>query len=254
MEYTVRRLAQMSGVSARTLRYYDQIGLLTPARESTNGYRIYGKAQVERLQQILFSRELDLPLGEIGRILDAPDYRPEDALESHLSLLIQEKDRLEHLIGNLTSTIGALKGETVMSDCERFDGFRQKLLDDNESAYGAEIRRKYGDKAINASYARIRGMSEETWRHACALREEYESLLKEAYERGDPTAETAWRACDLHRQWLCLFWKEGSYSKAAHRGMGELYVADPRFTAYYDRISPGCAAFFGEALQSYCAE
>jgi DNA-binding transcriptional MerR regulator len=252
MEYTVHQLATLSGVTTRTLRYYDQIGLLTPVRTASNGYRIYGQAQVDRLQQILFYRELDVSLEEIGRLLDAPDYQPETALQSHLLSLLQRKEQLERLIVNVKKTIGTLKGETTMNDNEKFEGFRQKLLDDNESAYGAEIRQKYGDEAVNSSYAKVKGMTEEQWRSACVLREEYEQLLKEAFAQGDPAGEAAQKACDLHRQWLCLFWKEGMYSKEAHRGMGEMYVEDPRFSAYYERIAPGCAVFFRDALRVYC--
>lgn len=252
MEYTVHQLAALSGVSTRTLRYYDQIGLLLPVRTASNGYRIYGQAQVDRLQQILFYRELNVSLEEIGRILDAPDYQPEVALQSHLQLLLQRKDELDRLIVNVKKTIGLLKGETTMNDSEKFEGFRQKLLDDNESAYGTEIRQKYGDEAVEDSYAKVKGMTEEQWRSSCALREEYEQILKKALAQGNPAGEAAQKACDLHRQWLCLFWKEGTYSKAAHLGMGEMYVEDPRFSAYYERIAPGCAVFFRDALRVYC--
>ena len=100
MEYSVSNLAKLSGVSTRTLRYYDQIGLLRPLRQSANGYRIYGQGEVDRLQQILFYRELGVSLEEIGAILDAPGYDREAALAGHLSALMEKKKQLELLIGN----------------------------------------------------------------------------------------------------------------------------------------------------------
>ncbi len=242
----------MSGVSTRTLRYYDQIGLLCPARVSCNGYRIYGQNEVDLLQQILFYRELSVPLEEIGHILKAPDYDKRKSLEGHLSALLQRKSQIELLIKNVTKTIGSLKGEAIMSDNEKFEGFKQKMIDDNETKYGKEIRKKYGDDIINASYTKVKGMSEEQLEKAEALRIEYESLLKTAFEIGDPASDEAQRACDLHRQWLCMFWKDGMYSIEAHQGIAEMYVVDERFTAYYDKIAVGCASFLLKAINIYC--
>lgn len=242
----------MSGISTRTLRYYNQIELLYPARVSSNGYRIYGQNEVDLLQQILFYRELGVPLEDIGQILKAPGYDKEKALAGHLSELLKRRKQIEVLISNVIKSIGSLKGETVMNDNEKFEGFKLKMIDDNENAYGKEIREKYGDDVINASNVKVRNMSDEQWQKSEALRTEYESLLKTAFEQGDPASDEAQKACDLHRQWLCMFWKDGMYSKDAHRGIAEMYVADERFTAYYDKISVGCANFLRNAINIYC--
>ncbi len=253
MEYTILTLARMSGVSTRTLRYYDQIGLLCPARVSSNGYRVYRKNEVDLLQQILLYRELGVPLTKIGQILSAPDYDKRKALAGHLSELLERKNKIETLIDNVTKTISALKGETYMNDNEKFEGFKQKLISNNETAYGKEVRSKYGDDVINASNTKLKGMSEEQWEKAEDLRIEYEHLLKSAFEQGDPASAEAQKACDLHRQWLCIFWKDGIYSKEAHRGMADMYVSDDRFTAYYDKIAANCAEFLRKAIHIYCA-
>lgn len=252
MEYTINKLAGMSGVSTRTLRYYDQIKLLCPKRISSNGYRIYGEAEVDLLQQILFYRELGLTLEEIGHILKDPKYDKNKALEGHLSALLLRKNQIEMLINNVTKTISSLKGEIIMSDNEKFEGFKQKMIDDNETAYSKEIREKYGDDVVDASNAKIKGMSKEQMEKAEELRIEYESLLKIAFEKGDPASDEAQKACDLHRQWICVFWKDGMYSKEAHKGLAEMYVADERFTAYYDKIALGCAMFLRDAINIYC--
>ena len=163
MEYTVSQLAKMSGVSTRTLRYYDEIGLLSPARIEHNKYRIYGKKEVDLLQQILFYRELGVPLERIDQIIKAPDFDKRKALEEHLSALLQRKDQIESLIDNVTKTIRTLKGETIMTDKEKFEGFKKEVISKNEAKYGKEIREKYEDDAINASYEKIKGMSKEKW-------------------------------------------------------------------------------------------
>ena len=139
-----------------------------------------------------------------------------------------------------------------MSDLEKFEGFKQKLVDDNEAMYGKEICEKYGDEVIDASNAKIKGMSEEQWQKAESLRTELESLLKIAFEQGDPASNEAQRVCDLHRQWLCIFWKDGAYSKEAHKNIADMYTADERFAAYYDKIAVGCAGFLRDAINIYC--
>lgn len=251
-QYTVHDLAVMSGVSVRTLHYYDQLGLLRPMCIAENGYRLYSSEEVDKLQQILFYRELKVPLKRIKDIMNTPDYDKEKALEAQLEKLLLQKEQLELLIQNITKTIHTLKGETIMNDTEKFEGFKQKMINDNENTYGKEIREKYGDEIVDASHAKIKGMSRDQWEETQELTELILVTLKEAFEQGNPASETAQKACDLHRQWLCKFWKEGTYSKEAHKALADGYVADERFTAYYDKIAPGCTKFFRDAIAIYC--
>lgn len=250
MEYTSNKLSKMSGVSARTLRYYDEIGLLKPARTASSGYRIYGKEELDTLQQILFYRELGFPLEEIKALLSASDFDRESAFLSHLSELQQKRERLDTLIGNVTKSIAAMKGEITMSDKEKFEGFKQKLIDENEQKYGAEIREKYGDHAIDESNARLKGMTQEQYDRSESLRLAYEDALVSAIATGDPAGELAQKACDLHKQWLCVFYAD--YSKEYHKGLGEMYVADERFKVNYEKLAPGCTEFFRDAINIYC--
>ncbi|NLD58893.1 MAG: MerR family transcriptional regulator [Clostridiales bacterium] len=250
MEYTVDKLAKLAGISARTLRYYDAFGLLPPARVRENGYRTYGQREVDRLQQILFFRELGVPLEEIKAILSAEGFDARAALEGHLSALLARRERLDLLIANVEKTIRSMKGEEIMSDREKFDGFLQKLVDDNEQRYGREIREKYGDAQIDRSNAKVKGMSKEQFAEMERLTAELNETLKAAFEQGDPAGALAQRACALHREWLCFFWDQ--YSKEAHMGVAQMYVDDPRFTAYYDRIAVGCAQFLRDAVFIYC--
>jgi DNA-binding transcriptional MerR regulator len=251
MAYTINKLAKLAGVSTRTLRYYDQIGLLAPSRISSNGYRIYGQFEVDRLQQVLFYRKLGFGLDEIKRILAAPEFEPLSALDGHLDALKEKRRQLDALICNVEKSIRAMKGETHMTDREKFEGFKQKLLDDNETKYGAEIRAKYGDAEVDGSYAKVKGLTAEQYADVERLSLEINDTLQAAMASGDgPGGELAQKACDLHRRWLRCFWP--SYSKEAHLQMAQMYVDDPRFTEYYDKIAPGCTVFLRDAVEAFC--
>lgn len=253
MEYNVNELAQLSGVSGRTLRYYDSIDLLKPARIAHNGYRIYGQKQVDRLQQILFYRALEVPLEEIKQMLDDVHFDRYTALQEHLQALTEKKMRLEGLITTVENTIRAMEGGYPMKDQEKFEGLKQQILAENRAKYGQELEEKYGAEQMAASEEKVAKMSQEQWNAQQAEEQEIARLLNEAMQVGDPACELAQRACDLHRQWLCRVWPDGTYTKEAHQMMGEMYVGDERFRTYYEAIAPGCAAFFREALQIYCA-
>lgn len=250
MEYTINELAKLAKISTRTLRYYDEYGLLKPDHIRENGYRVYCKAEVDKLQQILFYRELNLSLSDIKKILNSRDFEAAVALEEHLVALKERRRQLDVLINNVEKSIKNMKGEIVMSDKERFEGFKQKLIDENEKKYGAEVRAKYGDEAADSSNAKIKGMSEEKYARAEELRNDYEGMLKAAFEEGDPAGEKAQKACELHKEWLCVFYDK--YSPEYHMGLAEMYVADPRFTEYYDKIAKGCAEFLRKAIVIYC--
>ena len=250
MEYTVNKLAKMAGVSPRTLRYYDQFGLLSPARATENGYRIYGQNEVNRLQHIFFYRELGMSLEDIKKTLDG-DFDGSLALQTHLEALRSKRRQLDILIANVEKSILAAKGGTIMKDHEKFEGFVEKMIKDNESKYGMEIREKYGGGAIDASNAKLRGMNPEQFARAEMLSEELNDALAAASAQGNPKSKLARKACELHKQWLCVYWPE--YSKEAHMGVTQMYVDDSRFTAHYDKIAPGCAAFLRDAVLNFCS-
>lgn len=141
-----------------------------------------------------------------------------------------------------------------MRDKEIFEGFKEKMIANNEKKYGKEIREKYGDDAINASNTKIKGISEEKLQEAEKLRERMEEVLAEAFADGDPASELAQSVCEMHKQWLCIFWADGMYSKEAHKGLADMYVADDRFRANYDKIAPKCTEFLRDAIYSYCEQ
>lgn len=251
MEYTIQKLGKLAGVSSRTLRYYDEIGLLKPARVNSSGYRIYGQTEVDTLQQILFYRELGLSLEEIHTIINAPNFNSKAALVAHREKLLEKRTQLDQLIENVNKTIAHSEGRTLMSDQEKFEGFKKKMIEENEHKYGEEIRDRYGEKTIQAANEKVLNMSQEDHDKVSALSEKMMSALKEGFKLGDPSCKAAQEAADLHRQWLCYFWPEGHYTQEAHYGLAQMYVEDPRFTAYYDKEQPGLTQFFKEAIAIY---
>jgi DNA-binding transcriptional MerR regulator len=249
MEYTVQKLGSLAGVSTRTLRYYDEIGILKPARINSSGYRIYGQTEVDRLQQILFYRELGVSLESIKDIVTAPSFDGAQALKEHRKKLLEKKEQLELLIKNVDKTIALTEGRMKMSNKEKFEGFKKKMVDENEEKYGKEIRKKYGNDKVEKSNAKLMNMTEEEHERVTKLAEEVQETLALAFATGDPAGELAQKAADLHKQWLCFYWTE--YSKEAHAGIGQMYVDDERFTAYYDKDQPGTAEFLRDAILIY---
>lgn len=252
MHYTVQKLAKMAGISARTLRYYDEIGLLRPAKINESGYRIYGPKEVDTLQQILFYRELGFCLSQIKDILSAPGFDELKALQEHRRRLILERAKLDLLIANVEKTIKTKKGGIHMTDQEKFEGFKKKLIYDNEAKYGKEIREKYGDEAVDSSNKKIQNMTMQQYQQLTDLEAEFMATLYEAFKTGDPAGKPAQKAADLHRQWLCFYWDK--YTKEAHAGLAKMYVEDDRFKAYYDKDQPGMAEFLKEAILIYTGQ
>jgi DNA-binding transcriptional MerR regulator len=249
MEYTVQKLGRLAGISTRTLRYYDEIDILKPARINSSGYRIYDQAEVDRLQQILFYRELGISLESIKDIITAPSFNGANALRDHREKLLDKRNQLDVLIANVDKTIALTEGRISMTDQEKFEGFKQTMIDDNEKKYGKEIREKYGDDTVNKSNEKLKNMTKEQHDEVTRLGNEVKATLAEAYETGDPASPIAQKAADLHKQWLTFYWSE--YSKEAHASLAQMYVDDERFKAYYDDKQPGSAEFLRDAVRIY---
>lgn len=250
MEYTVKALAELAGVTPRTLRWYDRTGLLKPLRTTEAGYRLYGPKQLDRLQDILFYRELGLDLASIRTILDDPAFDRQAALQSHLTELKARRARLDELILTVQRTIDNIKGGTKMTDQEKFDAFKRRVIAANEAAFGQEIRQKYGDAEADRANACVLALTQEEYEAWKALGGEIHAALAAAVGAGaDPAGPEGQRIAQLHRRWLSYSWE--AYTPQAHAGLAELYVSDPRFTAYYDREVSGCAAFLRDAVRAY---
>ena len=246
--YSIRELADMAGVSTRTLRYYDQIGLLKPAFISDAGYRFYGKQEVDMLQQILFYRERGFDLKSIRRILMEEDFDLMGALEEHLRELKTQRAHMDALISLVHRSIMAMKGEERMDDTEKFQVFKKGIVRQHEEMYGAEARAKYGDGEVGEAQGKILNMTEEEYERFQNLGEEIRTRLEEAVRNGiSPESKEAGRIVLLHKEWLGMTWKK--YTEEAHKAVAEMYISDERFQAYYDREVPGCAGFLEKAIK-----
>ena len=247
MEYSTRELAGLSGVSARTLRWYDEIGLLKPCRIGENGYRYYSANEVDRLQQILFYRALDVELAQIKRLLDDPSFDRTAALRSHLSALQAQRKRTDALISAVQRTILAEERKEPLMDREKFETFKQNAIAQNEAKYGKEIRAKYGDAAIDSSNQQMMGLSPAEYDEWKTLEDSIRVRLEAAVSSGiSPDSDEGRAIAQLHKKWLSYTWPK--YSAPAHRGLVQMYTQDERFTLYYDAAVPGCAAFLRDAV------
>lgn len=248
MEYSIRELSELAGVSARTLRYYDEIGLLKPLRINDAGYRYYGEQEAMLLQQILFYREREFDLKTIRQILYQDDFRIMNALEEHLLELEEKRRHMDLLIRTVKKTISSMKGECEMSAEEKFEAFKEKLVKENEERYGAEIREQYGDDEIQESNRIIRDMTEAEYERFQNLGTEILTRLKEGVRSAiEPNSEEAKRIVILHKEWLGMTWRE--YTVKAHQAMANMYISDERFKLYYDKDVPGCAKLLEQSIR-----
>ncbi|MCM3720404.1 MerR family transcriptional regulator [Solibacillus isronensis] len=248
----INELVKLSGVSARTLRYYDEIGLLRPSAVAENGYRQYSQGDIDRLQQILFYRELDFKLEEIKKLLDHPDYEVKEALKKQFELLQKKRRYIDDLLITIEQTIQTMEGELKMTNEQKFDVFKNKLIEENEKSYGQEVREKYGEAQVEASNKKFRDMTEEQYNAMQQLENQLFERLKEAMASGDVTSDVAMEAAELHKRWLSFSWAK--YTSEAHIGLAQMYVSDERFTAYYDeRVGPGATKFLHDVIAVYAA-
>ncbi|MFD2046548.1 MerR family transcriptional regulator [Ornithinibacillus salinisoli] len=252
MKRKVKEVADLVGISVRTLHHYDEIGLLSPEESTESGYRLYSDDDLEVLQQILFFRELDFPLKKIKEVINSPSFDRHEALGLHRKMLLEKRLKIDNMITTIDKTLQHMKGEIQMTDQEKFDVFKEKMISENEQKYGEEIREKYGDDTVDASNAKMRGMSQEDYQAMTKLGEEIFVLLEKAYETGDPASDLAQELAAKHKAWLMYSWP--TYSKEAHAGLAEMYVADERFAAYYDKVVKGGTEFLRDAILIYLGE
>lgn len=247
MEYSIRELSQLSGVTTRTLRWYDEIGLLKPAYVAESGYRYYREAEVDRLQDILYYRELGVELAKIKECLDNPSFRRLDALQSHLRELECRKLRLDQLIQSVKDTIYAEEKQEMMNDEQKFEAFKKRAVEKHEERYGQEARKKYGDREVDEVQETMKNLTREQYQEWTCLGEEILRRLEAAVtKKVSPQSDEGRDITALHRRWLTL--TGNRYDKEKHKGIANLYIMDERFTAYYDRKVTGCAQFLRDAV------
>jgi DNA-binding transcriptional MerR regulator len=241
--YTVKQLSHLAGITPRTLHYYDEIGLLTPSRVGDNGYRYYGEEALLTLQQILFYRELDMPLENIKTLISRRDFEVMSALEGHREALRQRITHMERLIETVDHTILHLKGKKKMSQKQFFEAFS----DEQQAEYEKEVMQKYDPATVKASAKKWKAYTAaEKQRIGEEGQAAYEALLA-AMPHGAASAQ-AQTAVELWRHQVEYFWIPNDEQLV---GLAELYNTDPRFKANFDKIDPGLAEFMREAVKAY---
>ena len=252
-QYSVGALANMAGISVRTLHHFEAQGLLHPKRLA-NGYRVYGTADTNRLQQILLYREMGVSLSDIRQILDNPSFDQKAVLAQHLKELQARKTHIERLIESVAKTLESLEGGTPMSTEEKFEAFKQDLIDKNEKKYGAEVRKRWGDTIADASNEKMKRLTKSEWQHLDEIEKELRAELIAAVKEGNATGAHALHAAQLHAAYLCLSWPDGLYSAKAHRGLAHAYLTDERFKSYYDAWIPGATEVLVDAIDHLLSE
>lgn len=246
---TIKQLADISGVTTRTLRHYDDIGLLKPAKLSEAGYRLYSDKEVDQLQQILFFRELEFPLQVILELLKEQEFDELKLFENHRNLLLKKQTRLAEILETLEKTIEAKRGGSTMTNEEKFTGLKKQIIAENEERYGAEVRDTYGDALVDASNAKMMGLSEQDFEEMKRVEVELLEILKRATPTNDLESQDAKQMVTLHKAWLNYTWPQ--YSADAHKGLAEMYVADERFSQYYNQHVPGAAKYLRDSIHRW---
>jgi MerR family transcriptional regulator, thiopeptide resistance regulator len=244
--YTVGKVADLSGVTIRTLHHYDEIGLLSPGGRSVAGYRIYEDSDLERLQRILFYRELGFTLDEISTIVDDPRTDALGHLRRQRGLLTGRIDRLRSMVDAIDYEMEARTMDIPLTPEERLEVFGEFRPED----YAEEAEQRWGDtEAYWESQRRVSSYNKDDWQQLKAEEEEIRARLAAAFEAGlAPDSEEAMAAAEAHRQHISRWFYECSYE--IHRGLTEMYVSDERFRSNYDTKSPGLAAFIRDAAHS----
>ncbi len=247
MTRSIQDVARLAGVSSRTLRHYDQIGLLPPSGTGAGGLRYYDDAAIRRLQRILLLRGLGLPLIDIATVLDEQTDEI-DALRRHLDVLRAEQDRLSRQIASVERTITALEeGDTIMAE-EMLDGF-------DHTQYKDEVTERWGADAYAKSDAWWRGLGKEGQREFTERTKQLSDDWTAAATSGiDPTSDEAQALATRHAQWLGAVpgtpgSEHGCPTKEYLVGLAEMYVADPRFAKNYGGTQG--ATFVRDALVAY---
>ena len=242
--YTIKQLADLANVSRRTLRYYDQIGLLPPTAVGDNNYRYYDQEKVLRLQQIRFYQELDFSLDEIRKILDKSDFNTLQSLQSQKEALQQQAKRLDRLIDTIDNTILHLEGKLEMDNKDLFAGFDEA----KQKEYAEEASKRWDPKLVKQSNQRWNRLS----------KEEKEAILQEGNQiYGDmveqlgtkPDSETVQIIVARWHQHIRHFYEP---SFATLRGLGQGYASDPAFRATFEAMHPDLPDFLHEAITIYC--
>ncbi|MGF7534501.1 MerR family transcriptional regulator [Bacillus mexicanus] len=249
MKYQVKHVAEMAGVSIRTLHHYDNIQLLNPSALTDAGYRLYSDADLERLQQILFFKEIGFRLDEVKEMLDQPNFNRKAALQSQKDMLMKKKQRMEEMIQTLDRTLQSIEGGELMNKRDLFAGLSMKDIEEYQKAYADEVRNLYGREIAEETEKRTSAYSSDDWR---AIMAEFDSIYRRIAARMEygPDDTEVQAAVGAFRDHICQYHYDCTLD--IFRGLGEVYITDERFTDSINQYGAGLAAFLREAIIIYC--
>jgi DNA-binding transcriptional MerR regulator len=245
MHYTVKQLADLAGVSRRTLHHYDQIGLLKPSHQGANRYRIYDDEAALRLQQILFYRELGLSLAEIQEILGQPDFDVLRALQDHKGELQKRVERLNRLITTVDKTILYVKGELKMSKNEIFGGFSEA----QQEEYAQQARERWDPEMVDQSMRLWKSYSPEKKQQVLDEGNAIYTDILALMEQGEAPDGSDVQACLVRWHQHMRYFYEPSWGTL--RGLGQMYASSPDFRANFEKMHPDLPDYLNEAIQIY---
>ncbi|MFC9848011.1 MerR family transcriptional regulator [Streptomyces sp. NPDC060223] len=249
MSYPVGKVAGFAGVTVRTLHHYDEIGLLAPSGRSRAGHRRYSDADLDRLQQILFYRELGFPLVEVAALLDDPAADPRAHLRRRHELLTARIEKLQKMAAAVEHAMEARKMGINLTPEEKFEVFGDK----DPEAHAEEAERRWGGtEAYAESQRRAARYTKDDWQRmqaeVASWGERYDALM----EAGEPPAgERAMDMAEEHRRHITKWFYECSYE--THQGLAGMYISDERFKAFYDSMRPGLAEHLRDAIGANAA-
>ncbi len=247
MQYTINQLAKLAGVSVRTLHFYDAKGLLKPSHVRPNGYRVYEEKELLLLQQILFFRELDFSIDEIGKIMGKKDFDMRAALAEHRKLIELKRSRLAGLLQTIDITIKKMDNKKDIQDGELYDSFSE----DQMNQYKEEAKARWGNTdAWKQSQERTKNWTKEDY---ARVRAGGESLMHEiaANMNKGATSKDVQNLIDKHYNALRTFYEP---NLELYRGLADMYVADPRFAAYFQKFHKNLPEFMQGAMHVYCEQ
>lgn len=247
MPYTVNKLAKLSNVSPRTLRFYDEIGLLKPAYYGDNNYRYYEEEQLLILQQILFFRELGFPLNDIQGIVCSHDFDKIEALNTHKAILLKSLARTETLIKTIDKTISHLRGKLIMNEVEMYEGFNATKQQEYEN-YLLNTS-TLTPKEINDSWQNIRHWKKSHWqKHQLEGEEINHGLVKALNNNLNPDTKEVQALIQRHYDWVKDFWTP---TRLSYDGLGQMYLNHPDFRNFYNAQHPDLVEFLVAAMKIY---
>lgn len=239
----VKEVAELVGVSIRTLHHYDQVGLLTPKGTTDSGYRLYSEENLEKLQQILFFKELDFSLKEIKSIINSPSFNRQEALILQRKMLLEKRNRVDKMIETIDKTIKHMTGEVQITNEERFEGINFRL-----HQYEKEARKRWGDQSVNKINAKLESMTKDEHN---SLSEKWDMFFYKLALLRDQSPESQEVQATIKEWYDFLNENFSKYSLDAFYGLGQLYINDERFTKNIDQYGEGLAKLMSEAMKVF---